>query len=782
MRHGSVRILLIACIVVCPRLLGAARADEFGSPTRATNDRDADLVQALVERARFDDALSICRMLSRGADPEGDAVARWAITQSQILVARQMGMEQFENADVERAAGPITELLTSYPDHRRQLFLLAGVADVHQGAAMHRLLRAAVAPTDAQARDQATTSLLQTNDELEALVKRISEARILLDQQGGVRPFALLDDLARLQQTLQVDSVSLALMQTELFAPGSDDGVAAATRAERIADEAITRLPSDTKARREVERMKIESILRAGQYDRADEQLAVQLAASDPPSDSRWIALRVRIDMAQQRMQQAAARLGDYYGEQPAFAPRSIDMDLARWEYLLRANSGSTPPGDWLDAIQTRGGAYARRRGEAIALSLLGRPDASSMPGIDPAIVAAQGHDYLRRGEPARAAALLAAAAAAERNADRAIARAAEAAAAFESISRHQEAVSVLAETAIANASALQASAAHLQAALLLASSDPTAIGSLESMLQTNLRQWPGGDTAPAAREWLAKLLTGQGRFVDAAEVIIAVPADRLTTDALDAIDRHWLAAFHANAPENSLEMSQRFLDAYQPLLSNPLAAIRFSRLAATLVDRELVGQVAAADGLDQADPFAAALLAYRQGGAVSDSLRTAPPEASTDATQRLMMDGRQDASLRLSIATLLATWEGNDKVSVELAERLIWMGSIADAIRVLDTLVQAQPNEREITTRAAELLDSAGNADAFQEAIRLWDRLAAGAAQGSQLWHDAKLAGIAALRRSRNLEESQRRARYVLLTMPAMEDALRTQYEAFAK
>ncbi len=208
--------------------------------------------------------------------------------------------------------------------------------------------------------------------ELESLVSDIGDARILLDQQTDDRPFAMIEDLARLQQELQVETVSLALMQTELFAPGSDDSIAAATRAEQIADQAITRLPSDTKARREVERLKIESILRAGQYDRADRELKLIIDANDQPLSARWIALQTRLEMAQQRMGQAAARLDGYFGDQPTSAPRSIEMDLAKLEFMLRSDPVGRS-GDWLEAIESRGGVYARRRAEAMALSLLGR-------------------------------------------------------------------------------------------------------------------------------------------------------------------------------------------------------------------------------------------------------------------------------------------------------------------------------------------------------------------------------------------------------------------------
>ena len=778
MSHGMTRVFL--ALTLLAGLAGPLCADGVWSVGRSTNDRDADLVDAMIQRQRFDDALSICRMLGRGADPERDAAAKWAIQRSRVLVARQMGQDQFNDTDIQTASEPVADLVSSYPEHRRRFFLAAQLLMVQRSAALHGVLRAAVAPADDAARDEATKNLLRATAELESLIKEIGDARIVLDQHSDNRPFAMIDDLARLQQELQVETVTLALMQTELFPPNSDDSIAAATRAEQLADQAITKLPSDSGARREVERLKIESILRAGQYDRADRELKLIVEANQPPLSARWMALQTRLDVAQQRMGQAAARLDGFFGAQAISAPRSIEMDLARLEFLLRSDPASES-GDWLEAIESRGGVYARRRAEAMALSLLGRSRSSSMPTIDPSIVAAQGQDYLRRGDPERAAELLAAAAKAETNPDRAIERAAEAAAAFGLSQKHDQASALLAETATANPQAKQAPAAHLQAALLVASNDPAAIQRVESMLRLHLRLWPRSETSFGARAWLLKLLTEQLRLVDAAEVATAIPVDQVTSERLDAIALRWQATLRA-ATEGSSEVSKRFLDAYRPLLSDKLAAERFPLLVALLVDRDLLGQVSLSSDVVGLDPFASALLTYRQRGIDSEALQSPPPELIAVATERLMRDGRQNPVLRKSIARVLARWEGNDDRSLEHAERLLWDGRTEESIKVINELIRAQPADAGVTAQAAKLLTTIDNTAAMQEGIRLWDQLAGGAKQGTPLWHEAKLSAIAALRRVGSLAEAQRRARYVLLTLANLRDDYRRQYEALAK
>ena len=505
--------------------------------------------------------------------------------------------------------------------------------------------------------------------------------------------------------------------------------------------------------------------------------------------------------MAQQRMAQAAEMLDEYYGDQPSSAPRSIEMDLAKLEFMLRSNpQGSS--GDWLEAIQARGGSYARRRAEAMALSLLGRSNASTTPSIDPSIVAAQGQDYLRRGDPERAAELLAAAARAESKPDRAIERAAQAAAAFASVERYRDAAALLAEVAIAKPQADQAANAHLQAAILVATHDPQSLEQLESMLRQHLKQWPAAETSASARPWLQKLLTGQQRWIDAAEIATAIPVEKVTSELLDSIAAQWLAALRENrrlessrlessrlessrlgdATEPSSLVSQRFLVAYEPLRSNGIAAERFPLLVALLVDRELIEQAGLSNDVAGSDPFATALLAYRRRGTETDALRSPPPQVVDDATLRLMLDGRANPVLRPSIARLLARWEGNQDGSIEHAERLLWLDQVDESTRVIKALIRAAPAALEVTRRGANLLQSSGKTSASEEAVRLWDQLAGGAPQGSELWHEAKLKGMAALRDSGDAAEAQRRAQYVLLTLPAMSDGLRRQYEGMAK
>jgi hypothetical protein len=532
---------------------------------RSTNDRESDLVAALIRASRYKDALKVCELGSFGSDPLDDKIAKWAIRKSEVLTARQMEQEQFGETEIESAQAPVSELISSYADHRRLLFLQAQEIAVRRSAAFHSVLQASVSRSDDEAKEIAVRRLLRATTDTLDLAKTTADRRAELDSVADKRNFALVADLVRLQQELRVAAVSMALMQTELFTTGSKDAIAAATQAEQVALEAITKLPVGTPARQEVERLKVESIYRASQFDRADseaEQLARSYLPSVPP---RVQALLVRLDIAQGRTLQAAARLQAFYGDAPIDAEPSIEMDLARVEFLMRGEQ-SREFGDWLEIVEQRGGVFARRRAEAISLANIRRSNGPKL--VDPSIVAAQGQDWLRRGNPSRGGDLLAEAAKAETDPDRAIQRATQAAAALISAERKQGAADVLAAVSRSKPDGKSAAAAHLQAAVLVSSVPSSdALARIEKLLREHLTQWPLDPSASSARAWLIKLLNSKQQLLNAAIVASDLPVQAATTEQVDDAIRLWKRVFRESEPENLHTVSQRFIESFQPLL-----------------------------------------------------------------------------------------------------------------------------------------------------------------------------------------------------------------------
>jgi hypothetical protein len=772
-------LLLGWCTVCCA---GSPWVQSAGQGVgRATNDREADLIDALVRAGRFDDAEAICKSRLQGANPESDVAAKWTIRQSQILTARQMGSETFEDADVERAQQPTVDLLKAYAGHRRQLFLEAQNLAVEREAAVHSVLRAAVSPTNDAAREIAFKRLFRTTTAVVSLADRVGDSRSQLESGPAAREFALVADLVRLQQKLQVDAVSMALMQTELFPRGSDDCVAAATKAEQAADEAIARLPSDTVARREVERLRVEAIFRAGQLGRAEAELGQLLRAFGQPVPPRIAAMQVRVDVAKQSMLKAQARLAAFYGDAPETAPRSIEMDLARLDFLMRSNR-AREVGAWLDVIEQRGGAYARRRAEAISLaSLRATGNSQARPQmVDPSLIAAQGQDWLRRGNPGRAGELLSAAAAAESDPRRAIRHASEAAAALISADRKLDAAKVLADVSIAKPEAASAAAAHLQAAVLISSANlPNSADTIERLLRANLSTWPAGEAALAARKWLLKLLRSQDRHIDAAEEATRIPVDQVTRVDADNAVRLWRTAFRASQPDQFAKTTERFQDAFRPLLEREDLRSSYVTAATLLLDRD---SLAALPSDAPEELFVDALRAFRQTAKDSDALGAPPTDLVEDAIWRLMRDGRTYPQNRASIAALIRQWVDPATASIEQAERLLWNDQIDESITMLRRLVAESPKSVETMKQVARLLGSSDRSKARWAAIQFWDQLAAGTSQGSRTWHEAKLAAIGLLKQTGKQEEAQRRAKYILLTTPNIDAAWKQQYEAAIK
>jgi len=765
---------------------------------RVTHDRDEDLIQALLNRGRFDDALNICRLRAVDLERQGDAAAKWQVRESRVLTARQMGRDTFGNEDLATVQRPVSDLLRSYPDHPRVLFLKSQLLDSEKSAALHSVLRAAVSPRNDQVQELATRRLLTAMAHVSSLAEEVQQKRSALESDRTAESRGTIADLLRLGQQLQIDVVSLGLVQTDLFPRGSADCIAAATKAEQLADDAITRLPAGTDARKEVERLRVEAVFRAAQYERCDvllNELMPQFIGSLPP---KLQALRVRSCIAQGQMAQAGKLLTDFFGDVPAAAPSALEMDLARLEFLLVANAGRGV-GDWLDVIQRRGGAYARRRADAVSLWHLNSTGQSAAT-VDPSLVAAQGQDWLRRGDPSRAGDLLAAAAAAEPDANRAMSRVAEAAAALLAAKRVNDAIDLMLDVSLAKPTAEKSSATHLQAAILLARldlSDPVAVKRLETTLRVNLQRWPDSLTSPSIRSWLGKILTSQKRYLEAAAVLSNVKPESISSEMAETIANAWLLLLttcNANTAGDNARVdavvsekvswqqaTANFQVAMEKLVSNDAMRSRYRLISALHLDSSALGDLKPiGPGTLSVDSFIDSLLAFRRNG---QSPQESPPaDLLVQVEHRLMADARADLALRQAVVALLEKWMGPAQVSVDSAERRLWKGDIDKAIELLKKVQEASKNPRQAIQHAATMLGTTDDSNAQQAGVALWDELASGLPQGARSWHEAKLETIRLLQRMGDRQEAYRRARFVLLTQPKMDEDFRSQYQLVKK
>ncbi len=769
---------------------------------RSTNDRDADLLAELSRLGRYDEAAKICRSSLDATDPESDAAARWAIRLSMILSAAQMSNSAMEDQNVAQAQQPVTDLLAAYPQHRRGLFLAAQRIAVERDAARNAIVAASVSTRTNERIDRAMKRLSRATVDLGSLARQVGDARTRFDNEPDRRSFALIGDLVRLQQELQIDVVSLSLMQTELFPVGSQDRLGAATRAEAAAEDAATKLPADSPARREVERLRIEAIIRGQQFQRAGSELAELTGSLPKPIPANIQAMQIRIDIAVDRLASAKKRILAFYAPSSVSSsvssslegsldetPLSIEMDLARLEYLLASNAQNGEIGRWLDSIERRGGLYARRRGESISLAKLRSADHSR--AVDPSLVAAQAQDWVRRGDHRRAGELFSAAAIAELDDDRAIRHAVQAAAAFMKTNRSHDAADILESVALAHRNANTAPGTHLQAAVLHSSRAlPDSANKVEAILLANLKRWPASKHAAATRRWLVKLLSAQQRHVEAAEAATRIDPERLAagTDVkaiFDVAVDLWRTAIRSAEPETVPAILDRFRNSFQPLLTDEPAQSRYRSAAAYLLDRESLADLPPArqgdvsSGVSSDDPYAAELLAFRLSEAKGSVLGVPPESVAELVVWRLMRDGRFHPPLRPLIAAAISSWPSMHGPSMEQAERLLWLGRVPDAVKMLRQWIGGSTPPGDTIREAAALLGSSDLRGSKMAAIDLWDRLSAGIPQGSSDWHTAKLASIHLLGQLGKRDEARRRAKYILLTTPPSDAEQRQLYQS---
>ena len=790
-----VQIILSLIVLVCLEASDQqtlAAGPSIKNVGRMTHDRDEDLIQALLERGRFDDALDLCRLRSADLELQADAAAKWRVRESKILTARQMGRDTFGNDELAVVQRPVSDLLRSYPNHPRELFLKSQLLDSEKSFALHSVLRAAVSPRNDQVQELATRRLLTAMSHLSSLADEVQQKRSALESERTVASRGMIADLRRLGQELQIDAVSIALVQTDLFPSGSADCIAAATKAEQVANDAITRLPVGTDARNEVERLRVEAVFRAAQYDRCDALLTALLSQFTGSLPPKLQALRVRLCIAQGQLAKAGKLLDDFFGDVPEAAPNALSMDLARLEFLLIANAGRRV-GDWLEVIQRRGGAYARRRADAVSLSHL-NSTSQSKATVDPSVVAAQGQDWLRRGDPSRAGNLLAAAAAAEPDPDRAMSRVAEAAAALLAAKRVNDAIDLMQDVSLAKSTAEKASATHLQAAILLARldpSDPATVTRLESMLRKNLQRWSDSASSGSIRTWLSKILTSQRRYLEAAEIVSDVNPATINTELAQSIANAWLSVLGKSAldtadtavPQKSdrREATSSFQAAMKKLISNDAMRSRYRLVSVLHLDRTELGDLTplGANAFPD-DAFIDSLINFRRSGVMP--AESPPSVLLLQIEQRLMADARTDLSLRQKTVALLAKWLGSEAVSMASAERCLWASDVEKAIKLLKEVQKTSADPRKSIQQAATMLGSSDNTKAQQAGVALWDELAAGLPQGQYAWHEAKLAAIRLLQRMGNQQEAYRRAKFILLTQGTIDDALRSQYQSVKK
>lgn len=757
---------------------------------RSTVDPEHDLIQALIREQRFNEAATLCGESFQALPDASGRAAWWAVQASRVASARLMTRQEIDEAAVRRATRPVTSLLESYPEHRRRYFLQAQQAAVSHQAARHDVISAAMFPGNDDVAERALVRITRLLTTIDRLAEAVAAERSRLGARpAGVDAGALEDDLRRLQQTLLVRRVQAALLQSELFDESGPDAVAAASRAEQASREAIERLPVGSTAREELARLRVLALLGMGDAEAADAAVQPLLSSRDPRQAPGLLAAAVEVDLALGRIESASRRVATFYGSDPAEAPASVEMDMAALRLRLTGRSEDEPESGssnsgvpaWIDLMERRGGAYARRRAEATAIESLRRRDGET--ALDPSIIAAQGEDWLRRGELQRGGELLASAAEAEQDPEEAVRRAGQAAAALVGAGSPWRAAEVLAEIARGNPDARSAAAVHLQAAVLVAQGDgPDVVDHVDALLRRTIETWPTSEAAVSARRWLARMLGDRGRLVEAAEVATGNAETPRAAERLgEAVDR-WREAFKRaweSDGDSATQVGNRFLASAKPIIGDPVAGPSLATAAVLLADRETLAELDS--GIDavenRLDPFVVALRQFRTGGDGSSLPASVPSQRVDDVRRRLMRDGRRHPALRSAVARQLDRWSDESEPLAAKAERALWLGRPKAAVSMFRRAAAESSSPGRVLRSAARLLSDGESTEARRGAVALWEQLASGLPKDTASWHQAKLAACRSLYRLGDTEEAARRAKYILLTSPPKSEETREAY-----
>jgi hypothetical protein len=238
---------LFLVVVLVSLLASAAIANGFSAVVqRQTNDRDHDLVDSLVLLQRHQDAIDLCAAELKRAVPRSDKAAKWAIRFSKVLTSQLESTGQFTEQSIAKAEQPVTELLDAYSNHPRKLFLQACLAHIQAAAAKHAVVVHSVSPNSDAQLESVFSQLSRSTRRFEELVLATDEERSKLDSGAGLaEEKSLSADLHRLSNELQVEIVSLALLQTDVFPAESRDQLAAANKALQKADDFNPKAPLD---------------------------------------------------------------------------------------------------------------------------------------------------------------------------------------------------------------------------------------------------------------------------------------------------------------------------------------------------------------------------------------------------------------------------------------------------------------------------------------------------------------------------------------------------------
>lgn len=765
-------------------------------PGRRTDDWQADLITRLIAIGRIETAARISQRYLDQAASLSDQQTRWAIRLSNVRLAMLQNAPAWDPALVQRASQPVQELLGAGPEHPRFWWLQAQWARVDQVASQYCVDQWNLQPESRSLQETALHLAIRS-------ANRLQTTRTNLQQQHGVTT----SPWRNLWQTLTMQLAQTLLTQSHCFPSGSPDSIAAATSAIGQLRELQSGLVPDSERADETKLLLAEAAIITG---RETDALQLLKPLADPAGTQatvrQAVALQVRAHLAAGDLTAADTTLAAVYPAGQVVASGDAGLDLARLEWLVE--SALQGDGDrradwifqisnWLDAIETATGRYARRRGEALVFGRL--PAAAE--AFDARLLAGQAAQLFRAGKATDAAERFAQAARRCTVASEALRYAQQAAAVWHTEGQIIPAVDLLLEIASEHADAPEAARLALQAAWLLStdlrqgSSAGQGTETLRKILQMTAETWPQTEPGRQAADWLGRSLAAAGRYADAAQITLQL-ARPITLEVLEQAIAWWQAALRDSQEDSLLPTAIKELRVVaeetdpQTLAARDAAQLRLLLYFANMDDLRRWSAGAEPDGLDPLDTW---LWQVRREGRMIN-----PPSVPDDADnsfvvrykdlcRRLVRDGQQHPGQRQRLGKLLIQWLEHsrqlsngideDRLDFWLAQAQLWSGQSEVPIDSLENYLTRHPGDWAAATEVANVLSQSDQPAAQTKAFQLWQRLSQGVPQGSPKWHTAKLAIIDLLITGKRTAEAERQIRFVLLTQASLSDDLRRRY-----
>ncbi|CAN0271686.1 unnamed protein product, partial [Hapterophycus canaliculatus] len=391
--------------------------------------------------------------------------------------------------------------------------------------------------------DRRRQSDTELTDQLKQIVQQLAE---IPKSAVDAKSRQISAKLKRARSLAWLARIELLSLQSECFASGSADAISTSQQTIELIGQAVSNLPNGSEVRGEVDRLLVEAHLHAGDGWSA-QSATTDDSSTDVAIGPEKLALLIRIDLANQKLDEASAKLRSFFGADPADAPVSMKMDFAYLQFLMHKSKQDIRHeqfiGDWLEAIEKRNGWVSRRRAETILARHREEVVDEVHKQTDPRLQIADARYYIRVGKPLPAAISFAQAAVQDEQSNRSIESAVSSASILQQLSKQAAAAELLLQVAERHPNEGTTPNLFLQAATLLSQTVPAERDKIQAVLQRCLKDWPDTPAAVKARDWMVELTVAEGRTIEAAILATRMPDLHWNMETASRCQNLWLTA-----------------------------------------------------------------------------------------------------------------------------------------------------------------------------------------------------------------------------------------------